>query len=141
MAFFRIYVILFVPFSLILVYREFYFSHTSRRTRFSSMEIIRTAADGSRSPSCCFFSAALRIIRYSFADRSFHSMLTWLRQDPIFRGPYKLDLAANSCTMNSACSILLFYFGYQKDFYDQKCKTNDTGIWLPRCNKYCDREY
>ena len=66
MAFFRIYVILLVPFSLILVYREFYFSHTSRRTRFSSMEIIRTAADGSRSPSCCFFSAALRIIRYSF---------------------------------------------------------------------------
>ena len=69
MAFFRIYVILLVPFSLILVYREFYFPHTSRRTRFSSMEIIRTAADGSRSPSCCFFSAALRIIRYSFVDR------------------------------------------------------------------------
>ena len=65
MAFFRIYVILLVPFSLILVYREFYFSHTSRRTRFSSMEIIRTAADGSGFRTCCFFSAALRIIRYS----------------------------------------------------------------------------
>ena len=76
MAFFRIYVILLVPFSLILVYREFYFSHTSRRTRFSSMEIIRTAADGSRSPSCCFFSAALRIIRYSFVGQIVHQEYT-----------------------------------------------------------------
>ena len=82
MAFFRIYVILLVPFSLIFVYREFYFSHTSRRTRFSSMEIIRTAADGSRSPSCCFFSAALRIIRYSFVEQTAQQEYT------IFPGPF-----------------------------------------------------
>ena len=76
MAFFRKYVILLVPFSLILVYREFYFSHTSRRTRFSSMEIIHTAADGSRSLSCCFFSAALRIIRYSLVGQIVHQEYT-----------------------------------------------------------------
>ena len=76
MAFFRIYVILLVPFSLILVYREFYFSHTSRRTRFSSMEIIRTAAECSRFRACCFSSAALRIIRYSFVGQSAHQEYT-----------------------------------------------------------------
>ena len=50
--------------------------NTSRRTRFSSMEIIRTATDGSRSPSCCFFSAALRIIRYSFVGQIVHQEYT-----------------------------------------------------------------
>ena len=38
------------------------------RWRFSSMEIIRTAAECSRFRACCFSSAALRIIRYSFAE-------------------------------------------------------------------------
>ena len=33
------------------------------------MEIIRTAAECSRFRACCFSSAALRIIRYSFVDR------------------------------------------------------------------------
>ena len=32
------------------------------------MEIIRTAAECSRFRACCFSSAALRIIRYSFSD-------------------------------------------------------------------------
>ena len=32
------------------------------------MEIIRTAAECSRFRACCFSSAALRIVRYSFVD-------------------------------------------------------------------------
>ena len=99
MAFFRIYVILLVPFSLILVYREFYFSHTSRRTRFSSMEIIRTAADGSRSPSCCFFSAALRIIRYSFVDRRLFQNIY-----SVFPGHYLLIISMASSIVTESTS-------------------------------------
>ena len=46
---------------------DFLLSPYWSRWRFSSMEIIRTAAECSRFRACCFSSAALRIIRYSFA--------------------------------------------------------------------------
>ncbi len=42
------------------------------------MEIIRTAAECSRFRTCCFSSAALRIIRYSFVDRRLFQKLTAL---------------------------------------------------------------
>ena len=39
------------------------------------------------------------------------------------------------------CVLLLFHFGYQEAFHDQKRETDDPGIWLSRHNKNCDREY
>ena len=58
-----------------------------------------------------------------------------------FRGFWVYGFLCNHVLRLDFRVLLLFHFGYQKTFYDQKRETDDTGVWLPRHKKNCDREY